>query len=60
MENFQFYSVTLDKKLSLIFQMMSIFFKEIQTISAVMFFDVARQIAVSTPQFKPFMFTYNF
>ncbi len=55
------YSVTLDKKQSLIFQMMSIFFQEIQTISAVMLlFDVARQIAVSTPQFKPFMFTYNF
>ncbi len=41
------YTVTFDKKQSPIFQIMSIFFQEIQTINGVfVLFDVAQQIAV--------------
>ncbi len=39
------YIVTFDKKQSVIFQIMSIFFQEIQTINVILIlFDVARQI----------------
>ncbi len=42
------YTVTFDKKQSPIFQIMSIFFQEIQTINGgiLVLFDVAQQIAV--------------